>query len=495
MSTNFPRTPKGGYTIPSGIGIVWSSGTSIRRGPAPSKEGFRMSGIDSAVSYARAQHDRFLVEYKEFLQIPSVSTLPQHKPHVLRAAEWVAAQLKGVGLAKVAIIPTDGHPVVFAESRGAKAGPVMLVYGHYDVQPADPFDEWISPPFDPAIRGDYIFARGASDMKGQILAQIKALEALARNGGLPCTIKYLVEGEEEIGSPSIGPFIDQHRELLACDFVLNCDAGILRPDVPAITYALRGLAYFELEVRGPMKDLHSGLFGGAVHNPAQALCELIAGMHDADGRVTLPGFYDKVRKLSKKEREDFKRLPVRDKDLVKMTGVPALWGEPGFIPAERIGARPTLEVNGLLSGFTGQGSKTVLPAWAMAKISCRLVPDQTPEQTEKQLRAYLKKNAPKTIKWELTNLHNAGAALVETDSIGVKALAKALETTWGKRPYFKREGGSIGSVVLLQKYVGADSLLTGFGLPDDNVHSPNERLHLPTWYKGIEAFTHFFYNF
>ena len=232
-----------------------------------------------------------------------------------------------------------------------------------------------------------------------------------------------------------------------------------------------------------------------MHNPAQALIELVAGMHDKNGRITLPGFYDKVRKLSKKEREDFKRLPVTEKELKRIMGVPALWGEKQFIPAERLGARPTLEVNGLLSGFTGQGSKTVIPAWAMAKISCRLVPDQTPRETHKQLIAYLKKNAPKTIRWELTNLHNAGAALMEIDNAGVQALAKALETVWGKRPYFKREGGSIGSVILLKKYVGAESLLSGFGLPDDNVHSPNERLHLPTWYKGIEAFTHFFYNF
>lgn len=491
MSTNFPRTPKGGYTIPSGIGIVWSSGTSIRRGPAPSKEGFRMSGIDSAVSYARAQHDRFLVEYKEFLQIPSVSTLPQHKPHVLRAAEWVAAQLKGVGLAKVAIIPTDGHPVVFAESRGAKAGPVMLVYGHYDVQPADPFDEWISPPFDPAIRGDYIFARGASDMKGQILAQIKALEALARNGGLPCTIKYLVEGEEEIGSPSIGPFIDQHRELLACDFVLNCDAGILRPDVPAITYALRGLAYFELEVRGPMKDLHSGLFGGAVHNPAQALCELIAGMHDADGRVTLPGFYDKVRPLEDDERQALARQPVTDDTIKEMTGVPKVCGEKGFTSLERIGARPTLEVNGMLSGFTGEGSKTVLPAKAMAKISTRLVADQTGADIYGQLCAYLRANAPDTILWEVRELVHGDPAIMDRKSPYMRAALDALKAVFGTDPIFRREGGSVPIVSLLQQKLKADSVMLGFALPDDGIHGPNERQYLPNFFRGIETYIHF----
>jgi len=455
-----------------------------------------MSDARMALEYVRSNHERYLNELKDFVNIPSISTLDENKADVRRAAEWVAAQLTSLGMGKVQIMPTAGHPVVYGEWMGAgKSAPTIMIYGHYDVQPVDPIELWESDPFKAEVRGDYLFARGSSDMKGQVVASLKAVEAIVRTSGLPVNIKWLVEGEEEIGSEHLGEFIKQNQKMLACDYCLNPDAGMIAADKPTITTGLRGLAYFELRVYGPDKDLHSGLFGGTVHNPAQALIELVAGMHDKNGKITLPGFYDKVRKLSKKEREDFKRLPVKDKDLIKMTGVPALWGEPQFIPAERTGARPTLEVNGLLSGFTGQGSKTVLPAWAMAKISCRLVPDQTPEETEKQLRAYLKKNAPKTIKWELKNLHNAGAALVETDSAGVKALAQALETVWGKRPYFKREGGSIGSVVLLQKYVGADSLLSGFGLPDDNVHSPNERMYLPGWYKGIEAFTHFFYNF
>lgn len=455
-----------------------------------------MSDAQQAIDYVRSNRDRFLNELKEFVNIPSISTLDENKADVQRAAEWVASQLRSLGMNKVQIMPTPGHPVVYGEWMGAgKSAPTVMIYGHYDVQPVDPIELWESDPFKAEVRGDYLFARGSSDMKGQVMASLKAVEAIIRTTGLPVNIKWLVEGEEEIGSEHLGEFIKQNKDLLACDYCLNPDAGMIAADKPTITTGLRGLAYFELRVYGPDKDLHSGLFGGTVHNPAQALIELVAGMHDKNGKITLPGFYDKVRKLSKKERADFKRLPTTNKELIQMTGVPALWGEPQFIPAERLGARPTLEVNGLLSGFTGQGSKTVLPAWAMAKISCRLVPDQTPEQTEKQMRAYLKKNAPKTIKWELKNLHNAGAALTETDSDGVKALAKALETVWGKRPYFKREGGSIGSVVLLQKYVGADSLLSGFGLPDDNVHSPNERMHLPTWYKGIEAFTHFFYNF
>ncbi len=455
-----------------------------------------MSDVQKALDYVRSNSERYLDELKEFLAIPSISTLGENKGDVQRGAEWVAAQLRSFNMDNVQIIPTGGHPVVYGEWLGAdKSAPTVMIYGHYDVQPVDPLELWTSDPFKAVVRGDYLFARGSSDMKGQVMASLKAVEAIVRTTGSPVNIKWLIEGEEEIGSEHLGDFIKNHKELLACDFCLNPDAGMMGTDKPTITTGLRGLAYFELKVYGPSKDLHSGLFGGTIHNPAQALIELVAGMHDKNGKITLPGFYNKVRKLGKKEREDFKRLPISSRELISITGVPALWGEPQFIPAERVGARPTLEVNGLLSGFTGQGSKTVLPAWAMAKISCRLVPDQTPEEVYKQMKAYLKKNAPKTIKWELINLHNAGTALVATDSAGVQALANALESVWGKRPYFKREGGSIGSVVLLQKYIGADSLLTGFGLPDDNVHSPNERLHLPTWYKGIEAFTHFFYNF
>src|SRR5574341_753779 len=331
-------------------------------------------------------------------------------------------------------------------------------------------------------------------MKGQVLASLKSVESVMKVGGMPVNLKWLIEGEEEIGSQHLGDFIKNHKDLLKADFCLNADAGILAPDEPSITTGLRGLAYFELRVYGPSKDLHSGLYGGIVHNPAQALAELIAGMHDKNGRITLPGFYDKVRKLSKKERENFARLPLKEKLYVEQTGVPALWGEPNFAPPERLGARPTLEVNGLLSGFTGPGSKTVLPAWAMAKISCRLVPDQTPEDTIKQMKKYLREHAPKDIRWELTYLHGAGAALVSSDSVGVKAMSQAMQTVWGKRPYFLREGGSIGVVVQLQKHLGMDSVLSGFALPDCDAHAPNEKLHLPTWYKGIEAFIHFFYN-
>lgn len=454
-----------------------------------------MADIQKAIDFVRANRERFLAELKEFVAIPSISTTDEYKPDMVKAAGWVAAQLRSLGMDKVEIMPTGGHPVVYGEWLGAgKDAPTVLIYGHYDVQPVDPIELWENPPFDSVIRGDNIYGRGASDMKGQVLASLKAVEAVMRTTGSPVNLKWLVEGEEEIGSEHLGAFIQKHVEMLKADICLNPDAGMIAADLPTITYGLRGLCYMEVRVYGPSKDLHSGLFGGTIHNPAQVLVELVAAMHDKKCKVTLPGFYDKVRKLSKREREDFARLPTDENFYLEQTGVPALWGEPSFTPAERVGARPTLEVNGLLSGFTGQGSKTVLPAYAMAKISCRLVPDQTPEETFEQMKDYLEANIPKTVRWELLNLHNAGAAITDLDSAGVKAMTKAFETVWGKRPLFRREGGSIGVVVQLQEYVGVESVLTGFGLPEDNMHSPNEKLHLPTWYKGIEALVHFIYN-
>ena len=451
--------------------------------------------LQKALEFASQNHERFLTELKEVLAIPSISTDPEHKPDMQKAAEWMAAQLRTIGMNNVQIMPTGGHPVVYGDWNGAgKSAPTVMIYGHYDVQPADPLELWHTPPFEATVRGENLYARGSADMKGQVIASLKAVESVMNAGDMPVNLKWLIEGEEEIGSEHLDDFIKNHKELLKADFCLNADAGILAPDKPSITTGLRGLAYFELKVYGPKKDLHSGLYGGIVHNPAQALAELIAGMHDKNGKIMLPGFYDKVRKVGKQEHADFARLPLKDKAYIEETGVPKLWGEPKFIAPERLGARPTLEVNGLLSGFTGPGSKTVLPAWAMAKISCRLVPDQTPEETIKQMRKYLKENAPKDITWELTYLHGAGAALVESDSLGVKAMSKAFESVWGKKPYFLREGGSIGVVVQLQKHVGVDSVLSGFSLPDCDAHSPNEKLHLPTWTKGINAFIHFFYN-
>lgn len=454
-----------------------------------------MADAQKAIDFVRANRERYLTELKEFVAIPSISTSDENKPDMQEAAEWVVTQLRSLGMDKVEIMPTGGHPAVYGEWMGAgKDAPTVMIYGHYDIQPVDPLELWQSPPFDTVVRGDNVYARGTSDMKGQVLASLKAVEAVIRTTGSPVNLKWLIEGEEEIGSEHLGDFIQKHVDMLKADICLNPDAGMIAADLPTITYGLRGLCYMEIRLYGPSKDLHSGLFGGTVHNPAQALVELVAGMHDKKGKVTLPGFYDKVRKLTKKEHEAFSRLPTNEQFYLEQTGVPGLWGEPNFLPAERVGARPTLEVNGLLSGFTGQGSKTVLPAYAMAKISCRLVPDQTPEETFEQMKAYLEANVPKDVRWELLNLHNAGAAITDLDSAGVKAMAKAFETVWGTRPLFRREGGSIGVVVQLQQYVGVESVLTGFGLPEDNVHSPNEKLHLPTWYKGIESLVHFIYN-
>ena len=451
--------------------------------------------LDTALKYAQEHSASFVDELKEFLRIPSISTDPERKADMQNAADWVAGKLKALGMENVQVLPTGGHPLVFGESLAAGAGaPTVLVYGHYDVQPDEPLGLWDSGPFEPQVRGENIYARGATDMKGQIILALKAIEAIQRSGKLPVNVKFLVEGEEEIGSPNLGRFIESHKELLACDFMLNPDGGILRPDLPTITYALRGLAYFELRLYGPAHDLHSGTFGGVVHNPAQVLCELIAGMHDEQGRVTLPGFYDKVRYLDREEREELNRLPVNEAIILGMTGASTLWGEAGFTPLERAGARPTLEVNGLYSGFTGQGSKTVLPARAMAKISCRLVPDQHPKDVHDQLLEYLNANAPGTVRYEVIDLAASPPSISDRGSPYVGAMEKAMQAVWGTRPVFRREGGSVPVVAMFQQHLGVEAVNAGFGLPDDNMHGPNEKLHLPTWRRGIETLIRFFLN-
>jgi acetylornithine deacetylase/succinyl-diaminopimelate desuccinylase-like protein len=447
--------------------------------------------LTSALQYAENNHPHFLDEFKEFISIPSISTDPAAKPHIERAAQWVAAQLKSLGLTSVKIYPTSGHPIAYGEWLGAPGKPTVLVYGHYDVQPAEPLELWHSPAFQPTQRGENLYGRGASDMKGQVMVTLKAVEALSRTGKLPVNIKFIVEGEEEVGSPALDGFIRGHKELLACDFALNTDTGMIGPEMPTITYGLRGLAYFELRITGPAQDLHSGLYGGVVHNPAQVLCELITGMHDAQGRVTLPGFYKNVIPLSQEERLELAALPMDEEYYCQQTGAPALYGEAGYSPSERIGARPTLEVNGLLSGFTGEGSKTVLPAQAMAKISMRLVPDQDPEEVHKQLLRYLDRHVPSTVRWELIKMTGGPATVTDRNIPGVIAMSKALEATWGMPPLFRREGGSVPVVAQMQKYLGIESVLTGFGLPDDNLHAPNEKIHLPTFFRGIDAIIRF----
>jgi acetylornithine deacetylase/succinyl-diaminopimelate desuccinylase-like protein len=331
-------------------------------------------------------------------------------------------------------------------------------------------------------------------MKGQVVATLAAVEAVMQTSGLPVNVKWLFEGEEEMGSPSMETFLPQHKELFAADFCLNPDAGMISSDKPTITYGLRGLAYFEVHVWGPDGDLHSGLYGGTVHNPAQALIELVAGMHDETGKITLPGFYDSVRPISAEEHADMKKLPMDEAFYKSQTGVPELWGEPDYLPVERVGVRPTLEVNGFISGYTGEGSKTVLPARAMAKLSCRLVPDQNPHEVHRQLVRYMEEKAPTTVHWEVKLLNTGPTAITDRDLPAIQSMAAAMETTWGRKPFFKREGGSIPVVAHLQNIIGTESVLCGSSLPEDNVHAPNERLHLPTWSKFINALIHFLYN-
>ena len=448
-----------------------------------------------ALEFAKINNDRFLSELKEFLRIPSISTDPNHQEDMITAANWVANHLVNLGLDQVKVLSTGGHPVVYGELLSKdQSSPTVLVYGHYDVQPVEPVELWTTDAFEPVQRGENLYARGASDMKGQVLASIKALESVLHAGEIPINIKFLIEGEEEIGSPNLGRFINDNLDLLSCDFALNPDTGMIAPDLPTITYALRGLAYFEIRIDGPDHDLHSGIFGGVVHNPAQALCELIAGMHDENGKVTLPGFYDKVRIIDEEERAELARLPMGEDFYLQQTGAPALWGENQFLPVERVGARPTLEVNGIYSGFTGEGSKTVLPAWAMAKISTRLVPDQDPEEVHQQLLNFLETNAPDSIKFKVKNLVGSPASISDKNSTGVKAMQLAMEQVWGKKPLFRREGGSVPVVVLFMDLLKVESVNCGFSLPDDNAHSPNEKLHLPSWNKGIESIINFIYN-
>ena len=451
-----------------------------------------MAGVTGALQYAQAHQAASLELLEELLRIPSVSTLPEHKPAIQQAAEWVADYFTRLGFDRIEILPTERHPMVCAEWLGAGPDkPTVLLYGHYDVQPSDPDELWESPAFEPTIRGDDLFARGASDMKGQVVAFLRALEALHQTEGLPVNLRFLIEGEEEIGSPNMLTFVQQQRDRLAADICLNLDAGILAPDVPAITYTLRGLAYFEIRLKGATGDQHSGTFGGAIDNPAQVLAHLIAGMKDRQGRIQLPGFYDRVRPLSPEDRADLAQLPQDEQWWKDQAGVEHLFGEPEYTPTERATARPTLEVNGLLSGFTGEGSKTVLPNRAMAKVSCRLVPDQDPAEVTESVRQYLAANAPETVSWELLSHAHAPPAIVERDSSAIHAAQAAFESVWGKPAIFSRQGGTVPVVGYVKQELGIDSLLLGFGLPDDNLHAPNEKLHLPNFYRGIQVYIRF----
>jgi len=450
---------------------------------------------NEAIKYAELNYQRTISFLNEIISIPSISTLPENSGDMQLCANRLMEKFKDLGFEHIQLFPTKKHPIIYADLLHAGPDkPTILIYGHYDVQPVDPIDLWTSDPFKSRIDGDYLYSRGSSDMKGQIVACLAAIEAISETGRFPVNIKYIIEGEEEIGSPNLKPFLESHKDLLKSDVALNPDCGMVGINTPTIVYGLRGLAYFELGVFGPDHDLHSGVFGGVVHNPAQVLIDLISKMHDNNGKITLPHFYDDVLQLSENEKAELNRLNMDDSYYKSQTGVINTWGEKGYSPVERIGARPTLEVNGFLAGFTGIGAKTVIPAKAIAKLSTRLVPNQDPEKVHQQLLEFVKANIPNTVRWEVEMLSGGHPSISDTTIPETVALAKALETVWGKKPIYKREGGSVPVVADMQQILGIDSVLTGFGLPDDNIHSPNERLHLPTWHKGIGALIHFFMN-
>jgi acetylornithine deacetylase/succinyl-diaminopimelate desuccinylase-like protein len=443
--------------------------------------------------FIEAHDEEFLENLKDLLRIPSISTMSEHKGDILRAAEWLKTFFESVGMTRAEIFETPGHPLVYAEWLGAGDAPTVLVYGHYDVQPVDdPDHQWLSDPFEPEIRSGNLYARGATDDKGQTLAQINAAHSLLAARQMPVNVKFIIEGEEENGSPSIYPFIEHHADLLAADVVAISDSHILALDRPSIVIGLRGMTYMEIEVHGPSHDLHSGAYGGVVHNPAQALAEILAAMHDKEGRITVPGFYDKVRVLSAADRAELAKNPYTLEELVAETGVREPWGEPGYEMHERLGIRPTLEINGLVSGWTGEGAKTVLPAKALAKVSCRLVPDQDPDEIYRLVQRYVASITPDTVTSEVRKVHEGMWAVMETGSPYMQAAVRAYEFGFGKRPVFMREGGSIPVVGTFQKVLHAPVILMGFGLPDDNLHAPNEKFTLEAFRRGMKTVVRFY---
>jgi acetylornithine deacetylase/succinyl-diaminopimelate desuccinylase-like protein len=442
----------------------------------------------------RGEH---LEELGEFLSIPSVSTRPEHAEDVKRAASWVAQRLTAAGLLDVTVHQTAGHPIVTARTLQQKGAPTVLVYGHYDVQPPDPLELWESPPFEPQVRKNKLFARGASDDKGQVFIYLKVLEAFAEvQGGVPINVKLVLEGEEEVGSPNLVPFVKEHAKELACDLVLVSDTHMEGIRVPSITTGLRGLAAIEVTVQGAKKDLHSGTYGGSVANPIQVLAELLVACKDAkSGKVKIPGFYDAVRPLSAKEKRSMASVPFSERDFLKQTGAPALFGERGRSTLERVGSRPTFEVNGIWGGYIGEGVKTVLPSTAHAKISMRLVPDQDPVAIGKAVEAYLRQMAPDHVRVTVRHDRNRGyPTAVDPDFPAMKVAAAALKRVFGKEPVYTREGGSIPIVADFRRILGAEVILLGFGLPDDNLHAPNEKFDLRMLDKGIKAVAHLFHD-
>jgi acetylornithine deacetylase/succinyl-diaminopimelate desuccinylase-like protein len=442
--------------------------------------------VENVVKYINSHKETYVEELKEFLKIPSISTLAENKRDMISAAEFVVAKLRAAGIENVKIIETKGHPLVYADWLNAPGKPTVLIYGHYDVQPVDPINLWDSPPFEPTIKEGKIYARGATDDKGQMYIHIKSVEAFMKTKGtLPLNVKFIIEGEEEIGSGNLEEFVNKNNNLLKCNTVLISDTSLYGPGIPTLTYGLRGLCYMEVEVTGPNRDLHSGTFGGGVDNPVNVLAEIIFRLKDANGKIKIPGFYDRVIKLTKKERENFKALPFSEKKYAKELGVKELNGEKGYSTLERVWARPTLDCNGILGGFTGEGAKTVLPSKAKAKISMRLVPNQDPIKIAKLFKAYLNKIAPKTVKLNIKDLHGAYPIATSLDDRATISAAEALSKVFGKKTIFMREGGSIPIVVVFAKKLKAAPVLMGMGLNTENLHSPNEHFNLNHFHLGI----------
>lgn len=450
----------------------------------------------TAVAYARNHYPSFLDELKTLLRIPSISTLPEHKQDVQKAAELLCKELKRIGMEHAEVIQTPGHPLVYADWLHAKAKPTCLCYGHYDVQPPDPLDEWKTPPFEPTERDGNLYARGAVDDKGQMYMHLKALESLfqANGGKLPLNVRVILEGEEEVGGEQIAKFVrEQGSEKLKADFALVSDTEMFAPELPTLCVGLRGMIYTEIEVHGAKTDLHSGMYGGAAPNPFTALAQIIAKLKDENGRILIPGFYDTVKPPSDDELKAWKTLPF-DEEHYRRTeiGAPSLVGEPGYSVLERTWARPTLDIHGMPGGFTGTGAKTVIPAKATAKVSMRLVPDMTPQTSFEQYKSYVESIAPKGVEVEVRLIHSGDPIVIGTDNPYIQAATRALKEVWRKDTVFMRSGGSIPIVGDFERHLKIPTVMMGFGLPDDNLHAPNEKFHIANFYRGIESIIAFF---
>ncbi|MBK8413575.1 MAG: dipeptidase [Bacteroidetes bacterium] len=451
--------------------------------------------MEKVQNYIATHKDQFLKELFELLRIPSVSADSKYKDDVQKAASFISDNLITAGADKVEICQTKGHPIVYGEKIIDESLPTVLVYGHYDVQPADPLDLWHSPPFEPIIKDEKIYARGSCDDKGQVFMHMKAFESMMKNQSLPCNIKFLIEGEEEVGSVNLGEFVKNNKARLKADVILISDTSMIANDVPSITVGLRGLSYVEVEVTGPNRDLHSGVYGGAVANPIQILCEMIAATKDENNHITIPGFYDDVVEISAEERNEMAKAPFSQDAYMKDLQINDVHGESGFTTNERTSIRPSFELNGIWGGYIGEGAKTVLPSKAFAKISMRLVPNQTSEKITALFQKHFEKIAPKSVKVKVTPHHGGEPVVTPTDSVAYKAASAAMETTFGKKLIPTREGGSIPIVALFERELGLKSVLLGFGLNSDDIHSPNEHYGIFNFMKGIETIPYFFKNY